>query len=490
MVKKIIYLLIVSLMLVSCDDSSTNLDTSDAKSYTGVLRVVSSSNARSEEGNILYLIKTKCGAENEGLAILSGDDLDLDGILEYEEALETGESSILCNGTDGQIVANTTDTENGQAHIFEECGNDNGLAFSVAYDTNNDGLLTGDEVWTNNYRVICETRNAIFSIDHSTYYSTLTVNSGQTETKVNFYYPVITEIDQNEENVCDGNGGFRIEMYNPTDRSLTPTSFDVNQTVCNGQDGVDGLTPTIDIIDKNGTETSNTQCEKTGGMKISLAGTDSYICNGEIGSFGGELNLSIRDDGTNVYIYDGNNKVSGALNLDHLNIASRETLVTKGVSNACPFGELNVTTYLDSNFNHILDSAEILSIESETICSAEVISAEALMIVSALIDSDTNLTIDFKFNRLVNQITVNQSSIVFICSSQSVKDRDVPIEIDYKVDLAVDGIKDFNLTYTQADLPQPTNDVDCQLKISKFIEDVNSVSMQTSEYKDFNFSVQ
>ena len=86
---------------------------------------------------------------------------------------------------------------------------------------------------------------------------------------------------------------------------------------------------------------------------------------------------------------------------------------------------------------------------------------------------------------------MSQNTVHFICSSQSETDIDVNINIDYKVDLDVDGAREFNLTYTKDDLPQPSSSsVNCKLKIDKFIEDVNGISMQTSFHQDYNFTVQ
>jgi len=485
MVKKSIYLFVISLIFVSCDDSSSNINntTGSGTGYGGILRQVSSVDAKSDEKIILTKIKDECGSEENGFMILSGDDIDLDGLLEYEEA---NGKSILCNGKNGQIVKSADENDDLiKALVSAKCQGANGLAFHIGYDRDGDNQLSETERALQP-SIICDNRLTTFKIDYYDFYSTLTINDGADAKYVNFYYPKITALEKDDIYCADG--GFRVEMFGENPATSQP-KLDFNNTVCNGKDGD---TPIILKIDGNETLNENGECQKTGGTKISLSGIDSFICNGGTGSFGGELNLSIRDseDG-NVYIFDGTNKVSEALNLAKFNIASNETLITKKASTIkCPYGELNISTYLDNNFNHSLDSQELSSLISEIVCSAEPISASALLVTSALLKSDTNLTINFGFNRLVNQVTVNQNSIALICSSQSEKDKDMLIDIDFEQNFDVDGVSDFNLTYTQATLPQPTNNIDCKLKISKFIEDVNGVSMQSSYKKDFNFSVQ
>jgi len=291
---------------------------------------------------------------------------------------------------------------------------------------------------------------------------------------------------------CEGNGGIRIELFR--DKEINGTyipTLDVNQTICNGKDGE---TPIMEKIDANLTATSNSQCEQTGGIKLYFeeTGQTEYICNGEKGSFGDELNLTLKEINGSLYVYNGTDKISEDISSQ---IASsldiQHTIIKKEDSTfACPNGEINVSTYLDKNYDHKLNSDEVIT-ESITFCAAEPVSEEALKITSATIDSDTNLSIKFSFNRLVNPVTVSQNTVHFICSSQSETDIDVNINIDYKVDLDVDGARDFNLTYTKDDLPQPSSSgLDCKLKIDKFIEDVNGISMQTSFYQDYNFTVQ
>ena len=489
MIKKGAYLfaLTTPLFFTSCDSSDGNVN-NGTNSVLQSIRTVSSENYRDEEDKeIIFRIKEKCGSQDNGLMILSGGyDADDDGFLDFEEA-ET--SSVLCNGQDGQIVANTTDLF--QDEIFKQCGNGNGLAFSVAYDKDHNGKLTENEITKNNYRIICETQNAMFNFKHYDYYSVLDITSGQTTTHLNFYYPVITEIPQSDALTCEGNGGIRIELFRDKDVNGTYVpALDVNKTVCNGKDG---QTPVIEKIDANLTAASNAQCEQTGGIKLYFeeTGQAEYICNGEKGSFGDELNLTLqKDTNGSLYVYNGTDKISEDISSQiATSLDIQHTIIKKEDSSACPNGEINVLTYLDKNYDHKLNSDEVIT-ESITFCAAEPISEEALK-VTATINPDTNLSVKFSFNRLVNPVTVSQNTVHFICSSQSETDIDVNINIDYKVDLDVDGAREFNLTYTKDDLPQPSSSsVNCKLKIDKFIEDVNGISMQTSFHQDYNFTVQ
>lgn len=498
MVKQGIYLFIVSLMLISCEDSNSNLDTTNSNGtssgylYSGLIRQISTKTATSYDDDALTRIKQDCGSEENGLIILNGSDEDADDILEYGEAIKNGTVSVLCNGQDGQIVANTSDIFSDE--IFKECSNDNGLAFSVAFDSDKNGELTENEVTKNNYRVICETQNAMFEIKHYVYNSTLTITSGQSTEKVYFYYPKVTEIPESSTENCVGTGGVLIEMITPKDfddkqpDDLAENSNILSQAICNG---ADGITPLILPIESNITKDSNLKCEKSGGMKISLAGEDSYICNGETGSFNTDLNLSVKKDANGVaYIYNGLAKISEPIDFTTLNLGDTpvQTLVTKKDSSfACPYGELNITTYEDKNFDHKMNVGDIIT-ASEIVCSAEPKSTTALKVESATVQS-SQLTIDFKFNRFINPVTVDRNTVIFVCSSQSATKQDIIGEVDYVTDLTVDGSKDFSFTYLKANLPTPTSDLDCTFKISKFIEDIDGSSMQDSFLKEFNLTV-
>ena len=466
MIKRNFYLLVISLVFSSCNESTSNVD-SNPIDVNSTVRVVSSNNIGTEDKEIGIKIEDKCGSENTGIAII-----------------QDSVTHIVCDGQNGQIIRPANKSESLiKTLVDNKCQGSNGLAFYVGNDLNRDGELSENER-SLQPEIVCDNSVTTFDITYSEYYSTLKIDDGESAKYVNFYYPKLTILDKGT--YCK-NGGTRIELFGQ-DKGTAQPKLDFNETVCNG---TDGKTPNIKIIDKNATLTENDKCQKTGGMEVTLLDITSYICNGEIGSFGGELNLTIKKDGGNSYIYDGFTKVSDALTLEDFNIAVRETLISKKASTlACPHGELNVTTYLDINFNHTLDAQETSSVQSEIVCSAEKISASALKVSSATLKADTNLTIDFKFNRPINELSVNNNSVLLVCSSQSEKNIDVPITIDFKINMNTDGVKDFNLTYSKAILPQPTNDVDCQLKISKFVEDTNGVSMHTRFLDDFNFTVQ
>jgi len=486
MIKRNFYLLIISLVFSSCNESTSNVDlesNSNKGSSYGLLRQVSYLNAKSDEKDILDAIKNKCLSEESGLAILSGDDTDLDGLLEYSEAETT---SILCNGTNGQIVADTSEIFKDK--IFEQCNNYNGLAFSVAFDSNHDNQLDAKEITADNFRVICETKNAMFSIKHNNIngYSTLEIKSGTSTETMNFYYPIMEQIPQSDTSRCNGQGGIDILLYGDNEDNLSNPVIKIDhKTICNGSNPI--VTPIEGNItlakDDNNT---NEKCQITGGFEINITKfPPSYVCNGKEGTFKQELNLTIQKKDNKLYIYNNNESVGESLDIL---IPNKTYIKKKSSTNVCPFGELNISTYVDSNLNDKPEFAEIKS--SEIICSAEKVSGLALKVSSAILKKDTNLTIDFKFNRPINQLSVNNNSVLFVCSSQSEKNIDVPIIIDFKINMNTDGVQDFNLTYSKAILPQPTNDVDCQLKISKFVEDTNGVSMHSRFLDDFNFTVQ
>ena len=104
MVKNSLYILIASLLLVSCDDNTSNVDDtgSSRKSFNSI-RQVDYNNAKAIDTEILIEIESKCKNQENGLAILIGDDENNNGILEYQEAYHTGSLTVLCNGQNGQI---------------------------------------------------------------------------------------------------------------------------------------------------------------------------------------------------------------------------------------------------------------------------------------------------------------------------------------------------------------------------------------------------
>ncbi len=324
MVKRTLYILLVSLMFVSCDDSSGNVSNSDTTNTTAsttednttsttvavednvtqalqnLVRVIDEDSARDEDSNILRQIWEECSAnfglysaDNiNGLAILSGTDSDSDGFLSAEEA-SYGRTSILCNGADGQIVANTTPLF--ESKIEDQCPNSNGLAFSVAYDENGNGVLDTNEVGINNYQIICEAQYAEYSMDYYNYGAVMTITTSQITSNIKFFYPKWGQIDENSTTLCSGAGGFWFENLSPDSQqdvtvaqlrddeiTLNDANGDINITICNGQKPlIDEIVSDYSLLPAG----DNSECQISGGYKFyypegsTIGQEDRYICN-------------------------------------------------------------------------------------------------------------------------------------------------------------------------------------------------------------------
>ncbi|HIO70873.1 MAG TPA: hypothetical protein EYG60_02975, partial [Campylobacterales bacterium] len=228
MVRKFIYLLLPSILFVSCNDSSGNVsdEESKARKYQNVLiRQVDYKSARDDENDVIQRIEDKCNYRSNGLAILTGEDSNGNGLLEYNEAVETGTVSVLCNGRDGQIVQKADPNDKDvQALIDKKCITDGenlgGIGFYVGRDVDGDGQLSETE--RVGPEIVCNSKYLTINVEYTKYYSALEVFDGKDTKRLFFPIPYIEKILKDNRNEQCPNGGYKYEII---DEKMARTDF-------------------------------------------------------------------------------------------------------------------------------------------------------------------------------------------------------------------------------------------------------------------------
>lgn len=517
MVRKFIYLLLPSILFVSCNDSSGNVsdEESKARKYQNVLiRQVDYKSARDDENDVIQRIEDKCNYRSNGLAILTGEDSNGNGLLEYNEAVETGTVSVLCNGRDGQIVQKADPNDKDvQALIDKKCITDGenlgGIGFYVGRDVDGDGQLSETE--RVGPEIVCNSKYLTINVEYTKYYSALEVFDGKDTKRLFFPIPYIEKILKDNRNEQCPNGGYKFEII---DEKMARTDFtcredyglnsnetcinnsDYNNSkynlsvepmyICNGIDGKDGETPQIELIEGNislNGSNDNSKCEVTGGIKVSLNGNDKYICNGKDGSLSKDLNLTIKSNGNGVYIYDikdQNKPISEPLSQEfYTNLE-----VKKFNSSECPSGyeKVVIYKYIDSDLDGY-DEDEVETSRSFCVLptSSEI---PASVTKSGIRDiNDSLIGVEFTFNKLINPLTINNDTVLLQCNSIFVD----AVDFNYSKSIDRDGASQFTAIYNKDEVYQDRNQTNCSFGISRFVEDIYGRDLNNTYKTNLSF---
>ncbi|GEM_PF-3823667 len=259
---------------------------------------------------------------NGGIAIDTGIDENGNGILDPEEVDNT---QIVCNGTDG------SDGLISLISISDEPAGDNcaggGVKIEAGLDQNYNGILDPEEVEETRY--VCDGTNGTDGTDGEDGSDGLST--------------LVSVSEEPEGDNCT-NGGIKIEAGLDDDRDglLDPEEVDDTVYVCDGADGVDGLTSLISVSD----EAPGANCTD-GGIKIET-GLDS--------DRDGLLDPEEVDGTAYVCTVAGTGSGDGTDGLTSLISVSDEP---PGAN--CTDGGIKIETGLDSDRNGLLDPEEVES---------------------------------------------------------------------------------------------------------------------------------
>ena len=516
MVKRLMYILLPSILFVSCNDSTGNVSDNGNKvrSFSNILvRQIDAKSARIEEEDVLQKIEDKCYQRNNGIAILTGEDSNNNGILEYAEAMETGTISILCNGRDGQIVQKADKNDKDvQALIEQKCITDGenlgGIGFYVGRDVDGDGQLSETE--RVGPEIVCNSKYLTINVEYTKYYSLLEMFDGKDTKRLFFPIPNITKVLKGDDEQCP-NGGYKFEIIDEQkaredfackeDNGLNNGETCINNSdynnskynlsvepvyICNGIDGKDGDTPEIEWIEGNislGGETDNAKCQVTGGIKVTLHGDERYICNGKDGSLSKDLNLTIKSNGDEVYIYDikdQNKPISEPISPEFYT----KTEVKKFNSDQCPSGyeKIVIYKYVDSDLDGY-DDDEVIS--SNSFCALPTSSEiPASVTKSGIKDINSSLIgVEFLFSKLINPLTINNTTVLLQCNGVFID----AVDFNYSKSIDQEGALAFTAIYNKDDVYQDNTDMNCSFGISRFVEDIYGYDLSDTYKANLSF---